>query len=463
MNVAAVVLAAGLGKRMKSAKVKVLHHLCGEPIISYILNTVAKLEPKATVAVVGQQAMEVRKVIPDNVITVNQSNPLGTGDAVKLAESSLSEFDGPVLVMPGDAPLLTVSTLANMINIFADKKPAALVLTATLEEPFGYGRIKMSADGLSVVGIIEEKDADKTEKEIKIINAGVYCFEKEKLFSALKKVKPKNNQGEYYLTDVIEILSREGEKVIAAAAGAQEIIGINTRVQLAEAEDIIQSKLKNQHMLNGVTFILPKTSFIGKDVIIGKDTIIYPNSYIVGRTRIGADNRLGPNVKIIDTNVGMRVRAQFAVIIEAEIDDEVTIGPFCSLRPGTIIKKKGKAGTFVELKQTTLGEQSKIPHLSYFGDANIGRGVNVGAGSITCNYDGYNKWKTTIEDGAFLGSDTMLIAPVKLGKGAVTAAGSAITKDVPAENLGIERSHQKNISGWVEKHRDKKESKKEKL
>lgn len=455
MEIAAVVLAAGLGKRMNSAKVKVAHHLCGKPIISYIIETISKLEPSLTVVVVGHQADEVKKIIPKKVVTVNQKNPLGTGDAVRLTESALAGFTGPILVIPGDTPLLQASTLKNLINIFENEKPAALILTADLEDPFGYGRLKMSADGLSVLGIVEERDATKAEKEIKTINAGVYCFEKNKLFAALKKIQAKNNQGEYYLTDVISVLNNDNEKVMSVSTGADEIAGINSRVQLAEAEAALQSSIKRQHMLNGVTFILSNSSFIGKDVTIGRDTIIYPHSYITGATRIGADSHIGPSVKINKSKIGSRVRAQYAVIMESEIDDNANIGPFCSLRPGTVIKKNGKAGTFVELKKTVLGENSKIPHLSYFGDADIGKDVNVGAGSITCNYDGYNKWRTIIEDGAFLGSDTMLIAPVKLGKGAVTAAGSAITKDIPSEHLGIERGEQKNISGWVSKHKKK--------
>jgi len=462
LDVAAIVLAAGLGKRMKSAKVKVLHHLCGKPILAYILETVSLLEPRITVAVLGRQADEVKKIISEKIVTVNQPKPLGTGDAVKLTETALAKFDGPVLIMPGDAPLIKTSTLAGLIDVFEKEKPAALILTADLEEPFGYGRIKMSADGLSVLAVVEEKDASEAEKEIRTINAGVYCFAKEKLFSALKKVKTKNEQGEYYLTDVIGLLSREDEKIVAVSTDAHEVIGINTRVQLSEAENVIQLNIKKQHMLNGVTFILPNTSFIGKDVIIGRDTVIYPNSYIAGETRVGEESRLGPAVNINDSKIGPRVRAQYAVIVEAEIDKGANIGPFCSIRPGTIVKQNAKAGTFVELKKTILGEKSKIPHLSYFGDADIGKGVNVGAGSITCNYDGYNKWRTVIEDGAFLGSDTMLIAPVKLGKGAVTAAGSAITKDIPPENLGIERSDQQNISGWATKHRNKKISKNKK-
>lgn len=458
MNIAVVILTAGIGKRMRSAKHKVLHELCDRPMISFILDTAKRLNPAKIVAVVGHQAQTVVSVLGSGIQIVSQEEQLGTGHALILAKSALASFSGPILVLPGDTPLLRDTTLAKLVKLHERKGAAATVLTAEVENPYGYGRVISGTDG-SVTRIVEEKDASPAERRIKTINGGVYCFQGEKLFQALERVSTDNKQGEYYLTDVIGIFNKDGERVVAAYADEQEIIGVNSRMDLSRAEGIIQAEIKQRLMASGVTFILADTTFIGMDVAIGRDSIMYPNTFLSGATNIGENCSIGPSVRITDTKIGRGAAVQYAVVTDATIGDEVSVGPFCFIRPGTVIKKGGKAGTFVELKNSVVGEKSKVPHLSYIGDANLGRDVNVGAGTITCNYDGVNKWGTVIEDGVFLGSDTMLVAPVNIGKGAVTAAGSAITEDVPADSLGIERAEQKNIPGWADKHRRKAEKK----
>lgn len=454
LNIAVVILAAGIGKRMKSAKHKVLHELCGRPILSYVINAAKKLKPTKIITVVGHQAQSVVERLDGTVQPVFQDKQLGTGHAVTLTKPALAKFTGPILVLPGDTPLIRSSTLLKLVRLHEQKQPAATVLIAEARQPFGYGRIISDVSG-AITAIVEEKDATPAQRRINMINGGVYCFNRQKLFKALQLIGAQNRQKELYLTDVIQIFNQQGERVQAVATDEQEIHGINSRSQLAEAEEIVQGEIKRRHMDNGVTFVLPETIFIGIDTVIGRDSIIYPNVYLTGKTKIGADCAIGPSVTINDAKVGSGASIQYAVVNEAVIEDETSVGPFCYIRPGSRIKKGSKAGTFVELKNSLVGENSKVPHLSYVGDAVLGRDVNVGAGSITCNYDGFRKWRTTIEDNAFLGSDTMLIAPVKIGKGAFTAAGSAICKDVPAGSLGIERAEQRNIAGWAKKHRRK--------
>lgn len=456
---AAVILAGGEGTRMKSAQPKVLHRLCGRPMIKYVIEAVKKAGIERIILVVGHWAEEARRAVEPGVKLVIQKEPLGTGHALRTAESSLRDFEGIILVLCGDTPLLRAETLRDFVNYHNQNQVSATILTAFLKIPTGYGRIIRNSQGI-VERIVEEKDATADERKICEINSGAYCFDKANVFRALRQIKSKNKQKEFYLTDAIEILKNNGESIAAYPVPDElETLGINSRLELAEAEKIMREKINAKWMKKGVTLVDPASTFIGGDVKIGPDTIIYPCCFIEGKTSIGKSCLIGPSVRLIDATLGNRVEIQFAVARKSLIEDEAQIGPFCSLRPETVIKKGAKVGTFVEIKKTVIEEKSKVPHLSYIGDATIGKNVNVGAGTITCNYDGIRKHQTVIKDDAFIGSDTMLVAPVKIGKGAVTGAGSTITQDVPPGGLGLERAEQKNIKGWAKRHFKKEEEK----
>lgn len=451
MGVGIVILAAGEGTRMKSGLSKVLHPLCGRPIIKHVVDVAKKINPEKIIMVVGHKADQVKDAVGSGIDFVVQERQLGTGHAVKVAEKALTDFKGDLLILSGDTPLVTFVTLKNLINLHNKNKSSATLLTTCLDNPYGYGRIVRNKNGL-VEKIIEEKDATEYEKQIREVNTGIYCFEKDKLFSSLKKIKTNNKQKEYYLTDVIEILENENQVISAFLTNnSNEVLGINSRIQLAEAIGLMKKEINDYWMNEGVTIIDPQSTFIDKNVKIGRDTVIYPFCFLEGKTIVGKDCSVGPLAHLIDAKIGNNVKIQYTVARECDIEGDNNIGPFCSLRPGTILEKEAKAGTFVEIKNTRIKEKGKVPHLSYMGDAVVGREANVGAGTITCNYDGVSKHKTIIEDGAFIGSDTMLIAPVKIGKKAITGAGSAIAKDVPAGSLGLERCEQKNIDGYREK------------
>ncbi|MBI4744065.1 MAG: bifunctional UDP-N-acetylglucosamine diphosphorylase/glucosamine-1-phosphate N-acetyltransferase GlmU [Actinobacteria bacterium] len=451
MGVGIVILAAGEGTRMKSSLSKVLHPLCGQPMIKYVVDTARKINPEKIIMVVGHKADQVKDVVGSKVDFVVQERQLGTGHAVKVTENVLTDLKGDLLILNGDTPLITFITLKNLINLHNKNKSSITLLTTYFDNPYGYGRIVRNKNGL-VEKIIEEKDATENEKQICEVNTGIYCFKKDKLFNSLKKIKANNRQKEYYLTDVVEILKNENQVISAFLTNnSDEVLGINSRIQLAEANGLMKKEINDYWMKEGVSIIDPQSTFIDKNVKIGRDTVIYPFCFLEGKTTIGKGCSVGPLAHLIDTKIGNNVKIQYAVVKECNIKGDNVIGPFCSLRPGTIMEKEAKAGTFVEIKNTRIKEKSKVPHLSYIGDAVIGKEVNVGAGTITCNYDGANKHKTIIEDGAFIGSDTMLIAPVKIGKKAITGAGSAIAKNVPAGSLGLERCEQKNISGYRER------------
>jgi bifunctional UDP-N-acetylglucosamine pyrophosphorylase/glucosamine-1-phosphate N-acetyltransferase len=450
-KLAVVILAAGEGTRMKSAWPKVLHQLAGRPLLNYITATVNKLQPQRKVVVLGHKYEQVLKVLPAGFDVAHQHEQLGTGHAVLQTEPLLKDFNGAVLVLPGDVPLVKSETLANLIKLYQSTKADCAVLTTVLENPFGYGRLARKANG-EIVKIVEEKDATPEERKIKEVNAGIYAFNSRKLFNALKLITRQNQQKEYYLTDVIGIFVSQGEKVVALKTdNSAEVMGINSRLELAQAEQLVQEQLKQTLMAQGVTFIMPQTTYLTADVQIGADTTVYPYCFLTGKTTVGNRCQIGPAANIKDAEVGSEVKVMYAVIEGAKVQAGAVVGPYCYLRPGAKLKDKAKAGSFVEIKNSTVGENSKIPHLSYIGDAVIGKNVNIGAGSITCNYDGERKHRTIIEDNAFIGSDTMLIAPVKVGKGAVTGASSAITKDVPPESLAVERSEQKIVPGWKRK------------
>ncbi len=450
MDLAVVVLAAGEGTRMKSSLPKVLHKICGRPIISYIINAVQNLNPVKLIIVVGHQKEKVMENLDDGIEVVAQESQLGTGHAVLVVEQYLSDYEGSVLVLSGDSPLIKSETLLELVRLRENSMATAAILTAKLKDPGGYGRI--IRHGNEIIRIVEEKDATVDEVKNDEVNSGIYCFDNVKLFDFLKDVKNENQQKEYYLTDVIGVIKDNGEKVVSMMVEDEdEILGINSRRQQAKVDEIMRKRINYRLMDEGVTFIDPDLSFVGPDVIVGKDTVIYPLTFLEGKTSIGEGCEIGPSARLVNATIGKDVKIQNSVISESIVGDGASIGPFCSLRKGTEIKKRAKVGTFVEIKKSEVGVNSKVPHLSYIGDATIGDNVNIGAGSITCNYDGIEKHRTIIEDDVFIGSDTMLVAPLRVHKGAMTGAGSTITLDVPAESLAVERSEQRMVKDYLKK------------
>ncbi|MEW6662682.1 MAG: bifunctional UDP-N-acetylglucosamine diphosphorylase/glucosamine-1-phosphate N-acetyltransferase GlmU [Bacillota bacterium] len=450
-KLAAIILAAGKGTRMRSRLPKVLHRVAGQYMVSHVLTAAREAGVGCLVVVAGHEAELVEKSLGSDYLYAYQQQQLGTGHAVMQAEFKLPKDIDLVLVLSGDTPLLTSDTLKNLLDYHREMESAATILTAFPEDPTGYGRVLREAGG-RVVRIVEEKDASPREREIREVNAGAYCFQRQHLFQALKRIKPANAQGEYYLTDVIGILAEQGLGVAAvAAADPREFQGINNRVQLAEAEHVFRQRINEQLMLAGVTILHPESTFIEKGVSIGQDTVVFPFTIIKGNTTIGPECQVGPYATLTDCRLGLGVIFRHSVADRAVMEDGCQIGPFAYLRPGTLLREGVKVGDFVEVKNSDIGPGSKIPHLSYIGDTTLGRGVNIGAGTITCNYDGVNKWETVIHDGAFIGSNTNLVAPVEVGAGAVTGAGSTITKNIPPEALGVARSRQVNIEGWAKK------------
>ena len=449
--IASIILAAGKGTRMKSKIPKVLHKVSGKSLVWHVCQAASYIGIKENIIVIGHQAGEVETEMGGKYKYALQEEQLGTGHAVMQAEPYLSEEVETIVVLCGDTPLLTGLTLQKLLEYHQETKASATILSAVLVDPFNYGRIVRNASG-QVKMIVEEKDALLQERAIKEINSGTYCFNREALFSALKEITPENKQGEYYLTDVIEILVKNNQKVEAVAVEDPiEISGINTRIHLAEAEKVFQKRVNQRWMLEGVTILDPDVTYIETSVEIGMDTVILPFSYLKGDTKIGENCVIGPHTTLKNTHVGDSTHIDTTISLDAEIGSNCKIGPFSYLRPGTRLADNVKIGDFVEIKKTFVGENSKIPHLSYIGDCTIGENVNVGAGTITCNYDGKNKWQTVLEDGSFVGSNTNLVAPVIIGKNATIGAGSTITEDVPVEALAIARQRQKNILNWTDR------------
>ncbi len=446
-STAAVILAAGEGKRMKSALPKVLHRCAGVPLIRYVLDAVAAAGITEVVIVIGAGAGLVRSALGDGYRYVLQETQRGTGDAVAKALPQLTPGCRDLLVLCGDTPLLTPGSLTRLLSARLEADAAACVLTSIFEDPSGYGRIVRDASGL-VTAIVEDGDAAPEQRKIREINTGAYSFDRPALEEALSGLRPDNTQGEYYLTDVISLLCRAGRAVAAFSAPPAETAGINIRRELAAAERIFRQRECERLMDAGVTIIDPAVTYIDHGVEVGRDTVIYPFCFLEGHTRVGANCVVGPGTRLVDTDLGGGVVAQSSLLIGSAAGDGCRIGPFAYLRPGTVLAEGVKVGDFVELKQVEVGPGSKIPHLSYVGDADIGSGVNVGAGTITCNYDGISKHRTQIGDGAFIGSNTNLVAPVSIGSEAVTGAGSTITKDVPDGALAVERSRQTVVPGW---------------
>ena len=452
MKLETLILAAGKGTRMKSKLPKVLHKVGGKPMLQYVIEAAKKIGSSREVVVIGSGAELVEQTI-SGVEFVLQAEQLGTGHAVLSAKKNFAESKGTVLILCGDTPLLTSKLLKDFTDAHEKSNCAATVLTAEMPDATGYGRVIREENG-NFKKIVEDKDANAEEKKIREVNAGVYCFDVKKLFGALDKVGNDNAQGEYYLPDVLPILKEACEKIGAFKAEyCIETIGINTRAQLAAADKALRMRKEQELMESGVTIIDPNTTFIDGNVKIGQDTIIYPNTHIEGNTVIGEDCSIGPNVRFSDMIVGNNVTVQFSYCHEAEILDGVTLGPYVHIRPGTTVGQNVKIGNFVEIKNSNIGEGTKLPHLQYIGDSDVGSNVNVGCGTVTCNYDGKQKHRTTIGDNAFIGCNTNLVAPVTVEEGAYIAAGSTITKTVPKDNLAIARSRQVNIEVWNDKRK----------
>jgi bifunctional UDP-N-acetylglucosamine pyrophosphorylase / glucosamine-1-phosphate N-acetyltransferase len=453
-QVTAVVLAAGEGKRMRSRQPKVLHPLCGRPLIAFPLRTARTLADRI-VLVVGPNAEQVVAAAGADVRSVVQKERLGSGHALQQARAECGE--GTILVLPGDMPLLSVETIGRLVDHHQRSRAAATVLTAVVSVPQGYGRVIRQRG--QVKKIVEERDATAAEKKVTEINASVYCFAAARLWPVLDKVRPNNDQGEYYLTDVIAILARAGARVEAVVvADPTEASGVNDRKQLAAVAAVQRRLILDRLMESGVTILDPASTYIEDTVTIGPDTTIYPHVTIEGQSTIGSECVLGVGSHVSASRLADRVTLlPYCVIRESAIEEAATLGPFCHLRPLAHVGAKAKVGNFVELKKSTIGRGSKVPHLSYVGDATVGEGVNVGAGTITCNYDGVHKHETKIGDRAFIGTNTSLVAPLTVGEGAYIGAGSTITKDVPPGALAVGRAQQIVKEGWAARKAKKRE------
>ena len=448
-----VILAAGRGTRMKSERPKVLHEVHGRAMLSRVLDTAKTLAPSSMVVVLGYKADFVRSAYAGDpaVRFVVQEPQLGTGHALMQALPALSGGTGDLLLLYGDVPLLRPETLTALLARHREDAAAATGLTALVPQPFGYGRIVR--EGGSIAGIVEERDASAAQRSINEINAGIYALALEPLADAVAALSPANAQGEYYLTDLVGIYRRRGLGVSTLTiASADELIGVNSRRELAEVSRIVRTAKLEELMAAGVTVIDPATTYVDSEVSVGPDTVLHPNVYLEGRTRVGAACDIQAGTRLVNATVGDRVTIRnYCVITDSVIASDAVLGPFAHLRPGSDVGAEAHIGNFVELKKTRVGARSKASHLTYLGDATVGENVNIGAGTITCNYDGVKKHPTVIGDGAFIGSDSQLIAPVTIGPGAYVAAGSSITRDVPAEALAIARGKQENKEGWVKK------------
>jgi bifunctional UDP-N-acetylglucosamine pyrophosphorylase/glucosamine-1-phosphate N-acetyltransferase len=436
-----LVMAAGLGTRMKSKRAKVLHEVGGRPLIAHVVRTAASLEPQRILVVVGHQAEEVEQAalaeVGELVSPVMQAQQRGTGDAVESARSQLEDSDSLLLVLSGDVPLIKAETLRKLIEQHRATGASCTILAVRLENPTGYGRIIRDAND-NFQRIVEQKDATEDERKVREINSGIYCFETRDLFAALRRVEPKNQQGEYYLTDVAEIMLASGRKVdVFIHDDAREVYGINTRAELAEFENLVRRNAIRRLMTeSGVTFIDPSHAYVSPDAQIGRDSIIYPNVTIEGTSVIGEGCVIRSGARITNSRLGDEVVVKdYSIIVDSEIASHCAVGPFAHLRMNAALEEKATVGNFVEVKKSRLKRGTKAMHLSYLGDATIGERTNIGAGTVTCNYDGVRKHETVIEDDVKIGSDTMLVAPVRVGSRSVTGAGSVVTKDVPADSL----------------------------
>ncbi|MEG0302384.1 MAG: bifunctional UDP-N-acetylglucosamine diphosphorylase/glucosamine-1-phosphate N-acetyltransferase GlmU [Gordonibacter sp.] len=455
MKAAAIVLAAGAGTRMKSKKPKVVHEVLGKPLVRWVVDAAHVAGVERIVSVVGHERAQVEPLVAGDTTIVEQPERRGTADAVAVCRDALADFDGSLVVLSGDCPLITSDTIRRLVEMREQADAAVVVLTMEMDDPFGYGRIVRDDEG-QVERIVEQKDATQAEASLTECNSGFYCFDARALFDALGQVDDNNAQGEFYLTDVLAICRAAGRPVLALpASDVAECLGVNSRLQLAEATKFAQRRINRAHLVAGVTMTDPDQVWIGPEVVLEQDVELLPQTFLMGTTRVGEDSLIGPNSRLTDTVVGRGCTVDETVAVEAVLDDGATCGPRAYLRPGAHLCEGAKAGTHVEIKKSTVGKGSKVPHLSYIGDTTIGEDVNIGAGSITCNYDGKHKFATVIGDGAFIGSDTMMVAPVSIGAGSIVGAGSTITKDVAPDALALTRSEQREIAGWAAAKRAK--------
>jgi bifunctional UDP-N-acetylglucosamine pyrophosphorylase/glucosamine-1-phosphate N-acetyltransferase len=453
-DLAIVILAAGKGTRLKSSLAKVLHRAGGRTLVEHIVRACEPLKPRDTVVVVGHQAEQVAAVVePLDAVAVMQQPQNGTGHAMQVAKRALGRAKFAV-VLPGDAPLVRTETLKALVAAHRNGNAAATILSAVLADPSGYGRVVRKTE-TAVSAIVEESQLTDEQREINEINSAIYCFTLDRLWPALAQVKPNNKHRELYLTDAIAALNAKGETVLAqVAADSREVLGCNTRADLAEVDRVFRERKRNGLMDDGVTIQLPETVLIDPDVTAGEDTIIEPGVQLLGKTKIGARCIIRTGSVLTDAILGDDVTVEpHCVVAQSRLDDRVIIGPFARLRPDNHLKAGARIGNFVELKKSTIGEGTKAMHLSYLGDAKIGTKSNIGAGTITCNYDGFHKYPTSVGNKVFIGSDTALVAPVRVGDGAYIAAGSTITENVPSDGLGIARGRQVNKPGWAAKKR----------
>jgi len=450
-NFSTVILAAGMGTRMKSQTPKVLHKICGKSLVKWVLKAAEDAGAKASLVIVGHKADEVKNELGECVEFALQKEQLGTGHAIMQAEEFIKKNKGTIVILCGDAPLVSEETIQNAVSVHVENGYSATVITAVLPDAFGYGRIVRDKDS-NVLKIVEQKDATEEEKAIREVNSGMYIFESEELLSALSQITPNNSQGEYYLTDTLEILLKKGKKIGACpVTDADEIRGINDRVQLSEAEKIMQNRINKSHMQNGVTMILPETIIIEDGVEIGADTVIYPNVILKSGTKIGENCVIGSNTQITNSQVESGVDILSSVLLDCHIGEGTHVGPFAYIRPNTHVGKNVRVGDFVELKNSNIDDGTKISHLTYVGDSDVGKRVNFGCGTVTVNYDGKKKYRTTIGDDCFIGCNTNLVAPVTVENGGYTAAGSTITDTVPEKNLAIARARQVNKQVWKDR------------
>jgi len=447
----AIILAAGKGTRMKSDLPKVLHKVAGISMLEHVFRSVSAIDPEKTVTVVGHKAELVEQVLAGQTDFVRQTEQLGTGHAVMMAEPVLENLTGQTLVIAGDTPLITGESLKNLIDFHINHKNVATILTAEADNPFGYGRIVRNQHD-EVLKIVEQKDASDFEQQIKEINTGTYVFDNARLFEALKNINTNNAQGEYYITDVIGIFHENGEKVGAyTLKDFDESLGVNDRVALATAESVMRRRINQQHMVNGVSFVNPDATYIDVDVEIAPEVQVEANVTLKGQTKIGAETVLTNGTYIVDSVIGERTVITNSMIEESSVADGVTVGPYAHIRPGSSLAKDVHVGNFVEVKGSSIGENTKAGHLTYIGNSEVGANVNFGAGTITVNYDGQKKYKTIIGDNVFVGSNSTIIAPVELGDNSLVGAGSTITKDVPADAIALGRGRQINKEDYAKR------------
>ena len=447
----AIILAAGKGTRMKSDLPKVLHKVAGISMLEHVFRSVNAINPEKTVTVIGHKAELVEQVLAGQTDFVRQTEQLGTGHAVMMAEPVLENLTGQTLVIAGDTPLITGESLKNLIDFHINHKNVATILTAEADNPFGYGRIVRNQHD-EVLKIVEQKDASDFEQQIKAINTGTYVFDNARLFEALKNINTNNAQGEYYITDVIGIFRENGEKVGAyTLKDFDESLGVNDRVALATAEGVMRRRINQQHMVNGVSFVNPHATYIDVDVEIAPEVQVEANVTLKGQTKIGAETILTNGTYIVDSVIGERTVITNSMIEESSVADGVTVGPYAHIRPGSSLAKDVHVGNFVEVKGSSIGENTKAGHLTYIGNSEVGANVNFGAGTITVNYDGQKKYKTVIGDNVFVGSNSTIIAPVELGDNSLVGAGSTITKDVPADAIALGRGRQINKEDYAKR------------